>query len=141
MTAEQGAPTGTVIGFIGLGNMGIPMARRIVAAGHHVRGYDTSAEAVRDFAALAAGHGQVTAAGDLAGVGTGADAVILMLPDSNIVERVVLGRLASEPPPAGRAAADGLLASLAPGTVIIDMSSSDPARTRAARPGRSPRRA
>jgi 3-hydroxyisobutyrate dehydrogenase len=131
MTAEQDAPTGTVIGFIGLGNMGIPMTRRLVAAGHHVRGFDTSAEAVRDFAAQADGPGQVTAAGDLAAVGTGADAVILMLPDSNIVERVVLGRLASEPPlQAGGAAADGLLASLAPGTVIIDMSSSDPARTK-----------
>jgi 3-hydroxyisobutyrate dehydrogenase len=130
MTAQQDAAAGTVIGFVGLGNMGTPMARRLVAAGHHVRGFDTSAEAVRDFAALAAGPGQVTAAGDLAAVGTGADAVILMLPDSNIVERVVLGRLASEPPPAGGAAADGLLASLSPGAVIIDMSSSDPARTK-----------
>jgi 3-hydroxyisobutyrate dehydrogenase len=51
-----------------------------------------------------------------------------MLPDSDIVERVLLGRLASEP--ADRTAGGGLLVNLAPGTTIIDMSSSDPARTR-----------
>jgi 3-hydroxyisobutyrate dehydrogenase len=56
-----------------------------------------------------------------------------MLPDSDIVERVVLGRLVSEPAGAGADGgqpAGGLLSSLAAGTTIIDMSSSDPARTR-----------
>jgi 3-hydroxyisobutyrate dehydrogenase len=145
MTAEQGggAPetgpgTGTVVGFIGLGNMGIPMVKRLVAAGYHIRGFDTSEAARRTFADLSSGAQAVTAVAELEAVGEGADAVILMLPDSDIVERVVLGRLASEPPPAaGRAGADGptdgsggLLASLPPGATIIDMSSSDPARTR-----------
>jgi 3-hydroxyisobutyrate dehydrogenase len=51
-----------------------------------------------------------------------------MLPDSDIVERVLLGRLAGEP--ADRTTGGGLLVNLAPGTTIIDMSSSDPARTR-----------
>ena len=49
-----------------------------------------------------------------------------MLPDSDIVERVILGRLASSP----AAGEDGLLASLPHGATVIDMSSSDPARTK-----------
>jgi 3-hydroxyisobutyrate dehydrogenase len=123
-----------VIGFVGLGNMGIPMTRRLVAAGHQVRGFDTSAEARANFAALGAGEpgsaaaGGVTAVTPLSAAAVGAEAVILMLPDSDIVERVVLGRLASEPP--GSETSNGLLASLPPGSTIIDMSSSDPARTR-----------
>ncbi len=145
MTAEQGgtaaglteaAGAGTVIGFVGLGNMGIPMTRRLVAAGYHVQGFDTSADAVRSFAGIE-GPGGVTVVPGLSAVGEGARAVILMLPDSDVVERVLLGRTVSESPraddrpPAGEsAAADGLLSSLAPGTTVIDMSSSDPARTR-----------
>jgi 3-hydroxyisobutyrate dehydrogenase len=104
---------GAVVGFVGLGNMGIPMTRRLVAAGYHVRGFDTSAEAVANFAAI---EGDVTAADALTSVGDGASGVILMLPDSDVVEHVLLSA--------------GLLASLAPGTTVIDMSSSDPARTR-----------
>jgi 3-hydroxyisobutyrate dehydrogenase len=120
-----------VVGFIGLGNMGIPMSEHLVAAGYHVRGFDTSATAVASFEAIgsSAAGGAVTSVADLGSVGDGADAVILMLPDSDIVERVVLGRLASEPAPAD-GTSGGLLASLAPGATIIDMSSSDPARTR-----------
>ncbi len=132
MTAGQdGAAPGTVVGFIGLGNMGIPMSKHLVAAGYHVRGFDTSPDAVENFEAIGSSDagGGVTAVAGLASVGEGADAVILMLPDSNIVERVVLGRLASEPPPAD-GTKGGLLASLPPGSTIIDMSSSDPARTR-----------
>jgi 3-hydroxyisobutyrate dehydrogenase len=150
MTAEQGgAAPATVVGFVGLGNMGIPMSRHLVAAGYHVRGFDTSEAALHAFAALQPGSkaqkapieapesanepekaGAVTAVAELGSVGDGADAVILMLPDSDIVERVVLGRLASEAQPAAGTMGGGLLGSLAPGTTIIDMSSSDPARTR-----------
>ena len=132
MTAGQdGAAPGTVVGFIGLGNMGIPMSNHLVAAGYHVRGFDTSPDAVENFEAIGSSDagGGVTAVAGLASVGEGADAVILMLPDSDIVERVVLGRLASEPPPAN-GTKGGLLASLPPGSTIIDMSSSDPERTR-----------
>ena len=119
-----------VIGFVGLGNMGIPMTQRLVGAGYQVRGYDMSADAVAAFEAIGTSDagGGVTAVTDLASVGDGADAVILMLPDSDIVERVVLARLAGEP---AEGTAGGLLASLPPGATIIDMSSSDPARTRA----------
>lgn len=118
------------VGFIGLGNMGIPMTRRLVGAGYQVRGFDTAAEARQNFEAIGSADagGGVTALTELGSVGDGADAVILMLPDSDIVERVLLGRLASEP--ADRTAGGGLLVNLAPGTTVIDMSSSDPARTR-----------
>jgi 3-hydroxyisobutyrate dehydrogenase len=132
MTAEQGeAGPGTVVGFIGLGNMGIPMTGHLVAAGYHVRGFDTTTSAMENFAAIGASDagGAATPVTDLASVGNGADAVILMLPDSDIVERVVLGRLAGETAPAD-GSNGGLLASLPPGSTIIDMSSSDPARTR-----------
>jgi 3-hydroxyisobutyrate dehydrogenase len=114
--------------------MGIPMSRRLVGAGYQVRGFDTSAEAMANFAGIGSSDagGGVTAVAGLGSVGDGADAVILMLPDSDVVERVLLGHLASEPPaPEG---ADGLLASLPAGATVIDMSSSDPARTRALAP-------
>src|ERR1700744_6493463 len=118
------------VGFIGLGNMGIPMTQRLVGAGFHVRGFDTAAAARDNFEASepSGARGGATAITELGAVGDGADAVILMLPDSDIVERVLLGRLASEP--ADRTAGGGLLVNLAPGTTVIDMSSSDPARTR-----------
>jgi 3-hydroxyisobutyrate dehydrogenase len=113
---QAGTERGKAVGFVGLGNMGFPMARRLIGAGYDVRGFDTSADARANFAALGAeGPGSATPVTEGGAVGDGADAVILMLPDSDIVERVVLG---------------GLLASPAPGTTIIDMSSSDPARTR-----------
>jgi 3-hydroxyisobutyrate dehydrogenase len=136
MTADAGgAATGMVIGFVGLGNMGIPMTRRLVAAGYQVRGFDASAEALRNFAGIGSSDagGGVTAVAELGAVGDGADAVILMLPDSDIVERVLLGRLASEPL-APESAGGGLLASLSAGATVIDMSSSDPARTQALAP-------
>jgi NAD binding domain of 6-phosphogluconate dehydrogenase len=47
-----GGVAGMVVGFVGLGNMGIPMTRRLVAAGYHVRGFDTSAQARGNFAAV-----------------------------------------------------------------------------------------
>ena len=135
MTADQGgvAP-GEVVGFVGLGNMGIPMTRRLVAAGYQVRGFDTSAEAARSFAGIGSSDagGGVTAVAELGAVGEGAAAVILMLPDSDIVERVLLGRLTSEPPSPGSPA--GLLGRLPAGATVIDMSSSDPARTQALAP-------
>jgi len=109
------------IGFIGLGNMGLPMARRLVAAGYQVRGFDPAEQAMRDFTGQAEGTapaegntGKALPAADPAAAAAGSDAVILMLPDSNVVESVVLGQLTDLPP----------------GSTVIDMSSSDPARTR-----------
>jgi 3-hydroxyisobutyrate dehydrogenase len=141
------------VGFVGLGNMGIPMTGRLVAAGYHVRGFDTSAEAQRNFAAIGspgdvssadptsadagaadgnagAGPGGVTVVDALTSVGDGAEAVILMLPDSDVVERVLLGRAGGARPTDGERSGDGLLARLPAGATVIDMSSSDPARTK-----------
>ncbi len=100
------------VGFVGLGNMGMPMAGHLVAAGYHVQGFDVSAGVM----AAIAGREGFSAAPSLTAVGDGAAAVILMLPDSNVVEHVLL--------------AGGLLASRPPGSMVIDMSSSDPLRTR-----------
>jgi len=101
----------STVGFVGLGNMGTPMTRRLVEAGYRVLAFDVSPEA----RARAVAAGAEDAAG-LEAVAK-ADAVILMLPNSAIVESVV----------DDRALADGLAA----GSVIIDMSSSEPMRTRA----------
>ena len=66
------------IAFIGLGNMGAPMALNLVAAGHDVTGYDPVAE-------MPDGVTPAVSAGDAA---TGAQVVITMLPDGNILRAV-----------------------------------------------------
>jgi len=93
--------------------MGEPMVRRLVAAGYEVKAYDVAEQA----RARLAGTSGVALTKSPADVTDGADAVILMLPDSHVVEQVLLG--------------DGLLDRVAPPTVVADMSSSEPARTRA----------
>jgi 3-hydroxyisobutyrate dehydrogenase len=99
------------IGFVGLGNMGTPMATRLVEAGHRVQAYDVSADARARLAAAGA-----TDARDLGTAVSGADIVILMLPDSKIVTAVVEDA--------------GFVPSIAAGTIVVDMSSSEPLRTR-----------
>jgi 3-hydroxyisobutyrate dehydrogenase len=74
-----------VIGFIGLGNMGAPMAANLAKAGHRVTGYDINADAVQ---ALAASGGH--AAGSAAEAVKGADFVITMLPAGEHVRDVWL---------------------------------------------------
>lgn len=101
----------TTLGFVGLGNMGKPMAARLIAVGYRVVGYDVSVDARNDLAACGG-----AAADDLAGVVRAADAVVLMLPDSAIV-----GRVASDPE-----FRNGLRA----GATVVDMGSSDPLSTR-----------
>jgi 3-hydroxyisobutyrate dehydrogenase len=97
--------SGTV-GFVGLGNMGFPMASRLAEAGFAVRGYDSSPVARERFP-----H----SVGELAEVA--ADTVILMLPDSSVVRSVLLD--------------ERLLDALGDGARVIDMSSSEPTETRA----------
>ncbi|NUB43100.1 3-hydroxyisobutyrate dehydrogenase [Fertoebacter nigrum] len=65
------------IAFIGLGNMGAPMALNLAAAGHNVTGYDT--------ATIPAG---LTAASSAAAAVAGADVAITMLPNGDILRRV-----------------------------------------------------
>lgn len=66
------------IGFIGLGNMGAPMAANLAAAGHILRGYDVAGTA-------AAG---VTSVNSIAEAAEGADVVITMLPSGTILREV-----------------------------------------------------
>lgn len=99
------------LGIAGLGNMGLPMASRLVEAGYDVSGYDPSEEAAR--AAQARGIATAQSVGDLAAV---CDRVILMLPNSDVVDAVAGDIAARE----SRRC-----------TTIIDMSSSEPARTQA----------
>ncbi|WP_086842918.1 2-hydroxy-3-oxopropionate reductase [Amycolatopsis kentuckyensis] len=96
------------LGFIGLGVMGAPMAAHLVAAGHDVSGYDVTAAAGEKLAA--AGGRAATGVADAV---AGADVVITMLPNHPQVEAVVL-------------AADGVLDSAEPGTLLIDMSTIRP---------------
>src|SRR3979409_887897 len=73
------------IGFIGLGNMGAPMAANLVKAGHAVTGYDLVPAALR--ALEAAGGKTAASAADAA---KGADVVITMLPEGAQVREVWL---------------------------------------------------
>jgi 2-hydroxy-3-oxopropionate reductase len=98
----------TVVGFIGLGIMGRPMAVNLVRAGFDVIGHSRRPESAGD---LVAAGGR--AAGSVAEVAAAAEIVVLMLPDSPDVELVVLGE-------------DGLLAHSRPGQMLIDMSTVTP---------------
>ncbi|MBW0115028.1 NAD(P)-dependent oxidoreductase [Pseudonocardia abyssalis] len=98
------------VGFVGLGNMGGRMTRRLVDAGFEVVGFDP-----RPGAAEAVG---ATPAADPAEVARRARVLLLSLPDSRVVEPVVRGT-------------DGLLAGARPGTTIVDLSTASPSSTTA----------
>ncbi|MCF3946797.1 3-hydroxyisobutyrate dehydrogenase [Acidiphilium sp. AL] len=102
------------IGFVGLGNMGGPMAANLVKAGHRVIGYDMVA-AARE-AAAAKGVAIAVSAADAA---RGTEAVITMLPSGQIVRAIY-----EEP--------GGILQSTAPGTLFVECSTIDVASARAA---------
>lgn len=78
--------TPLALGFIGLGNMGGPMAARLLAAGHAVTVCDPSPAAV---AALQAAGARVAATA--AEVGEAADVVFASLPSPEVLEQVALG--------------------------------------------------
>src|SRR5919202_4581020 len=99
------------IGFVGLGNIGFPMCRRLLESGYEVLAYDANQEAVsrlEDTPAEPADSLKTLAA---------ADVVLLSLPGSDVVEEVVLGE-------------GGLAERLSSGKVLIDTSSSRPSSTR-----------
>jgi 3-hydroxyisobutyrate dehydrogenase len=97
------------VGFIGLGHMGEPMSRNVLAAGYDLVVHDVRPEAAASLVAAGA-----TWAATPRVTGAGRDVVITMLPMPAHVEQVLLGQ-------------DGLLSGLAPGSVWIDMSTSVPA--------------
>ena len=100
------------IAFIGLGNMGGPMARNLLKAEHQVLGYDLSTEAVRRFEG--AGGKASASAGEAAAA---AEGVVTMLPAGEHVRHAYLGP-------------NGLLAIAKPGTLFIDSSTIDVATAR-----------
>lgn len=93
------------IGFIGLGNMGAPMAANLAAAGHAVCGFDT--------ASVEAEGVEIVASGPEAA--TGADVVITMLPNGAILQAV----------------AAELIPAMEKGAVLLDCSTVDVASARA----------
>lgn len=103
------------VGFIGIGKMGLPMASRIAAHGYPLHAYDISAAAIKEFSSRVA---DAQVAKTLAEIGRSCNVVILMLPDSNVVNRVLFGEK------------DSLAAHLSRGSIVIDMSSSNPSVTR-----------
>lgn len=98
--------------FIGLGHMGAPMAT-LHARAFPTAVFDLSAEAV-DAVSAACGASVVT---DLTGLPAEVTTIILMLPTSRHVEKVLEGE-------------DGLFAQLPSGALVIDMGSSEPGSTR-----------
>lgn len=103
------------IGFVGLGNMGWPMAH-LLDPGYDLTVLDARAGVAEAFAA----EHRATATADLAALAAASDAVITMLPNGDIVREVALGG----------AGGGGLAAGMAAGSVLIDMSSSAPLGTR-----------
>jgi 3-hydroxyisobutyrate dehydrogenase len=97
------------VGFIGLGHMGAPMSRNILAAGHDLVVHDLRQDAATD---LIAGGASWAASPRQAGAGR--EAVITMLPTPRHVQQVLLGP-------------DGLLDGMTQGAVWVDMSTSVPA--------------
>ena len=115
MSAKSVHPsTPLTIGFVGLGVMGVPMARHLGQAGHRVQGFDVAPVALER---LQAAHGSATLCSSARQAAHGADVVFTMLPNGRVVRDTVL-------------AADGIAAGLRAGAVLVDTSSSEPWLTR-----------
>jgi 2-hydroxy-3-oxopropionate reductase len=113
----ENSATQPTVGFIGLGIMGRPMARNVLAAGYALVVYDLIADAVTELVGAGA-----TAANSPAEVASATDVVLLCLPDSPDVEAAMTGQ-------------QGLLAGAHEGQIVVDMSTISPvtARTLAAK--------
>jgi len=97
----------TRIGFIGLGNMGLPMAQNLVKAGHAVTGYDVS-----EYQAQRLASGGASCAASMREACADAEIVITMLPAGDQVRDVYLGH-------------EGVLASASEAALLIDSSTID----------------
>jgi 2-hydroxy-3-oxopropionate reductase len=98
------------IGFVGLGIMGRPMALNLKAAGHAILAPERASLTAEIRAA-------VTVLPDAAAVAAAAEAIIVMVPDTPDVEAALFGER-------------GIAAGLAPGKLVIDMSSISPTATK-----------
>lgn len=101
------------VGFVGVGNMGWPMAACLVRAGFTVNVNDSRRETANNFVQQVGG----TAPNSLRQLAQGSDVIVTMLPTSAIVEHVLGG------------GDDNVFAGMKPGTVIIEMSSGIPSMT------------
>lgn len=101
------------IGFVGLGNMGAPMATHLARAGYRLVVADTSPAALE----RARASFDCDVAPSLAALAQSVSVVITMLPDGKAVREVLLG-------------AGGMVPGLPSGSIVIDMSSSQPVGTR-----------
>lgn len=102
------------IGFIGLGNMGAPMARNLIKAGHDLTVFDLSADAL---AQLRDAGAQVSKSVAEIANSANMEVIITMLPASQHVKSVYLNQ-------------DGILKSVAKGVLLIDCSTIDPQTAR-----------
>jgi 4-hydroxybutyrate dehydrogenase / sulfolactaldehyde 3-reductase len=96
------------VGFVGLGVMGLPMARNVIRGGHAVVGYDLNPRVLEE---LAAADGRVV--DSAAAAARGSDLVITMVPNPEDVEAAVLG-------------VDGIADGIEDGAVVVVMSTIDP---------------
>ena len=101
-----------IVGFIGLGTMGGPMARNLLKKGHQVVAFDVHPASVRALTEAGAKSAETPEA-----VAAQSEVVITMLPDAPDVERVALGK-------------DGVVEGIRAGSVYVDMSTIDPSTTR-----------
>jgi 3-hydroxyisobutyrate dehydrogenase len=100
------------IGVVGLGTMGAPMARHLLAAGHEVAVFNRTASKAAPLVAAGA-----TAGSSPAAVAEGADAVLTCVSDDPDLEAVVFG-------------VDGVSSSLPAGAVLVDSSTASPTLAR-----------
>lgn len=105
----------STIGFIGLGQMGSPMAANLIKGGHTLRVFDVNSEAVAQLVTLGA-----VAAKSPSAAASEADFIVTMLPNGDLVRKVLFGE-------------DGVITTLAKQALIIDMSTIHPFETDAIR--------
>lgn len=103
------------VGFIGLGNMGVPMAANIRRGGYEVIGFDLDPARAKAFAQ----EHNARATDQLAELGKACDAIVTMLPTGREVRDALFTMQGG-----------ALAANLKPGSFVIDMSSADPVGTR-----------
>lgn len=99
------------VAFIGLGQMGSPMARNLIKQGYQLHVFDTNPGAVAELAALGA-----TPCCNAGQAAEGAEFVITMLPNGELVHDVLFGN-------------DGVCSRLSPDALVIDMSTIHPLQT------------
>jgi 2-hydroxy-3-oxopropionate reductase len=98
-------------GFIGLGIMGRPMAKKLMKAGVKLEVFDLNESVVEELVALGAEKGT------LASIGASCDVVFTMLPDGAIVQDVLFGK-------------EGVAGTISAGKIVCDMSSVSPAESK-----------